>query len=448
MVATQGEDITLTVGMTLKNLKAQAAQAKAQLRQAFQNNKGIDMASKSFGQAEKRLESFNRTIQGSRVEFAGWAMSIMFFGMLLQRVFSSIWRHASRTFQEVMQSTEDSTNGFTMLEGSMKYLGFTLGQALEPIAMSLIPIIDRIAEWVTLNPELAAGIVKWGAILGAIFMVGGSGVLAVNGFRELAILATQFKTALAASAGGKGALGFLATPVGAGVVAALIAIGAVSWLAFSKTPKAWEALKEAFSSVDFSTIRDAVGQLFQTITGMPLELDNLAWTLAWVAAVGIEGFKGFINVLAAVVSALASVINFAKAGWLQIQKIFASGDKQDEIDKQLQAVHARIGTNIENVAKSIKNSINAYNNQAETALLGVGGFKNQQLAKQALEASLNTPSNILPGAPFNKNFLESQPTVKDSILESNLPFVVKINLDGNQLAEAIFPRLIDAIDRS
>jgi hypothetical protein len=131
------------------------------------------------------IGSINKKLEPATKKFAGWAMSIMFFGMAMQRVFNGIWKSSTQTFQDVMHSTEGATTGFDMLQGSIKYLQFSIGAALEPVVMWLIPIIDRIAEWVQNNEGLTAGIITIGILLGGLFVGVGGGVLAINGFIEL-----------------------------------------------------------------------------------------------------------------------------------------------------------------------------------------------------------------------------------------------------------------------
>lgn len=128
-------------------------------------------------------------------KFAGWAMSIMFFGMGLQRLFDTIWKNGTKAFQDVMHSVEGTVTQFDILNGSIKYLQFNIGQALEPIVMFLIPIIDAMSELINQYPELTKWITVLGIALGTLFFVGGSGVLAINGFLTLALHLGLFTTA-------------------------------------------------------------------------------------------------------------------------------------------------------------------------------------------------------------------------------------------------------------
>lgn len=170
--------------------KANANMVKArkhllELRGAAQNAFVRGGYKKAVEEAEIATKRFNKAIGNVSKPFAGYAMSIMFFGMAIQRAMDAIWKSGTKTFNDVMHSVEGTTTGFDMLEGSLKYLQFSVGEALEPLAEALIPIIDFITDLVQQNPELVRGIVAWGAVLGAIFTVGGGGVLALNGFLEL-----------------------------------------------------------------------------------------------------------------------------------------------------------------------------------------------------------------------------------------------------------------------
>lgn len=104
--------------------------------------------------------------------FAGWALSIMFLGQAMKRTFNTIWKSSSKTFTDVMSSVSGTTTQFQLLEGSMTYMKFVAGQALEPIAAAIIPIIDKVSEWIQENESLFAGLVVafgvGGTALGAI----------------------------------------------------------------------------------------------------------------------------------------------------------------------------------------------------------------------------------------------------------------------------------------
>lgn len=167
----------------------------------------------------KAVKEVNRNL--TSIKFAGYAMSIMFFGQQLQRTFSSIARFGTKTFQDVMHSVAGTVTQADLLDSSFKYLGFTIGQALEPLIATLVPIIDRVSEWVTEHEELTKKIVATGVALGAIFAVGGAGVLAINGFIELAaklgLLKLNAEGAITSIDGLKGALTKIGGAIAIGV---------------------------------------------------------------------------------------------------------------------------------------------------------------------------------------------------------------------------------------
>lgn len=191
-------------------LRLQSEQAKAKLKE-FGNNlrevqkagspyvndfmrgyatqaQKVYIAQKNLNQAltemKPRLEKVSNFMNPD--VFQGWAMSLMFAGMALQRMSQSIYKFGTKAFQEISHSVEGTVTQTDMLEGSMKYLGFTIGAALEPVISFLIPIVDKISEWVEANPDLTRQAVIFTSIAGAIAMISGSAVLAwTNGLQPL-----------------------------------------------------------------------------------------------------------------------------------------------------------------------------------------------------------------------------------------------------------------------
>jgi hypothetical protein len=180
------EKIIIEIEMRLKKAQKDLdAYTKKTNQMTKVNAKQFDAYGKKLDKVTELQNNLTKVTGRTQRAFAGWAMSLMFFGMALQRVFQQVWKFGTSTFNDVMHSVEGTATQFDMLQGSLKYLGFTVGQALEPLAASLIPIVDLITDLVQRNPEMVAGIVKWTGILGTIFMVGGTGTLALNGFWEL-----------------------------------------------------------------------------------------------------------------------------------------------------------------------------------------------------------------------------------------------------------------------
>jgi hypothetical protein len=208
-----------------------------------------------------KLEAFNMPKDVFKpTPFAGWAMSIMFFGMALQRTFDTIWKSSTKTFQDVMHSVEGTVTKFDILNGSMAYLGFTAGQALEPLVALILPIIDAAQEWIQNNEKLSADIVTVGAVMGAMFLVGGAGVLAFNGFKDMLTIIKGIPSSIneIKNADFEG----IGNSIRTGVGAVVIAIG------FMTTA---EAIKDFFDSDEEGSLKNALkasGGILEMIGGM------------------------------------------------------------------------------------------------------------------------------------------------------------------------------------
>ena len=179
-------DMELVNGTFMADMKKTKARINAVMKSASTTvgkaNMLINSSIKKTGESVNTMGMSMK--QGTRA-FQGWAMSIMFFGMALQRAFSSIWRNSQKTFNDVMHSVEGTVTQFDMLGGSIKYLQFVAGAALEPLLFYIIPIIDMITDWIMRNEKLFAGIVAVGTVIGTVFAIGGAAALAVNGFIDL-----------------------------------------------------------------------------------------------------------------------------------------------------------------------------------------------------------------------------------------------------------------------
>lgn len=215
--------------------------------------------------------------------FQGWALSVMFFGMAMQQVFSGIWKSASTTFNDVMHSVSGTITSFDLLNGSVTYLQYSIGAALEPVAALLIPIIDSITEWVQKNEELVAGIVKWGFIIGSVLFMVGFLTLAFNGVWTMVKNVTT-------------ALKFLqANPLVAMAVAAILV---VTWLIKIKNEVGgWGNF--------FTAVLRAIVRLFMLTVAAIAGLFAEAWAvvkMGWNSVVtfigdGINTAIGWVNML-------------------------------------------------------------------------------------------------------------------------------------------------------
>lgn len=130
------------------------------------------------------MDDLDDKIAKSKFNFQGWALSIMFAGMAIQRIFSGISKFGVKTFNDIAHSVEGMTTNTDILQGSMTYLGFSIGQALEPVIGWLVPIVEWIANLVAEHPKWTAAVIATGIAIGGLLTVVGGTVLALYGLAE------------------------------------------------------------------------------------------------------------------------------------------------------------------------------------------------------------------------------------------------------------------------
>lgn len=179
-------EIRAEILKAMKNLRKVRKEVNNLQRPNIRSFKRVAAAQEQVVQGQQKLADAMKSQKQRMLEaqpaFAGYALSLLFFGQQLQRTFTQIGRFGVNTFKEISATVEGTTNNATMLEGAFKFLGFTIGEALDPLLGLLIPIVIKIGEWINDNPKLTAGIITLGAALGAIIATGGGLKLAYDGF--------------------------------------------------------------------------------------------------------------------------------------------------------------------------------------------------------------------------------------------------------------------------
>lgn len=398
-----------------------AAQKQLKRVQQHLNNlaRGSTKAFRKVAEAQEIVrhhsERLTKALSNGRVQFAGWAMSIMFFGMALTRTFNQITRFGTKTFQDVMHSVEGTVTNFDLLDGSLKFLGFTIGQAFEPFIGYLIPIVDKVTDWISQNQKLFTGIVAALGVGGFVLTAFGGGVLALNGFIEAFGL---LKVAVAPLAAAGGPLLVIA-----GVLAGLAAI---SWKSFSETPAAWEAIKNAFKGIKESGVlgdlKESLENLIQSIFPIfILNWEEIAWLLAWVGSVAAESFKIVISAISAVINSLSVLIDILQLADSAVQALF-TWDKETIVSAANTFKNSWKNASAD-IAKNVNSIGDAVMARRELMMMGPVGFKEQSIARQKAEAELKVPIN--QGTPF-----ADQSTTKGDV-------IVQVMLDTGVLANAV-----------
>jgi hypothetical protein len=258
-----------------QNLLAKLKKVKAPMA-------AVAMAQEKLARSSAALDSAM-----GKIPFSGYALSVMFLGQQLQAMFTNMARFGVKAFNDVMHSVEGTVTQSDMLNSSMTYLGFTIGQALEPVLAYLIPIIDKVADWIVQNPKLTAGIIAVGTALGTILGIGGAAKLAFDGlsgtFFALSGAFSSTSTALGAVSIGLG--GIL-------LVAGLLA------LAVAGVVLAWKGLVEGFSQLTSGVVDVFKGLLDGDFTLLLQGLINIVSGVVKICAVWVISFHSKILFLA------------------------------------------------------------------------------------------------------------------------------------------------------
>ena len=182
-------------------------------------------------------------------------------------------------------------------------LGFSVGEALQPLVDSLVPVVDTITEWVNNNPKLVSSITELGLVLGTLMATGGGLVLAKNGFSGMIEVLKKVPTT-ADGVKNYDWKGFGETiRNGIGVISIVIGI-----------TTATDAIKEFSQGTGEGTIKGAIlamSSIFTIAGGLRLIQGKAGGV--WMAVIGIaleEQAKGrLINDLVAVLAPFSALIN-------------------------------------------------------------------------------------------------------------------------------------------
>ncbi len=117
---------------------------------------------------------FNQMINTFRM----WALGVMFFGMMIQRIFLRILKTGITTFTQIQESMGFTGSAIQQVSAMFKYLGFIVGSVINRYLTPLLPVIWKIVRtikrWIEDNPELTAKIILWGLAIGTLLMLFGS----------------------------------------------------------------------------------------------------------------------------------------------------------------------------------------------------------------------------------------------------------------------------------
>jgi len=178
--------------------------------------------------AMRDMEKSAGLMKNSMLQFG---LSMLFGGMAIKRFFDTIAKDSFTTYNKLVANTQMANNATSQLTGAVTVLKFTMGEALnsvlEVLVPLLMPLLDKIIEFVQTHSKLVGWVVIIGILLGGLMMVVGQFVLLGLGLIAGTVLfgglGTAGATAGTAMAGGmvKGIGGLLKTGL---MILAVIAI--------------------------------------------------------------------------------------------------------------------------------------------------------------------------------------------------------------------------------
>lgn len=351
-------------------------------------------------------------------------LSIMFGGMAIQRTFGRIQRSAIKTFTDVMSTVEGASTNVSMLSANFEYLKFTIGSAIDQALGPFMPMIIRLVEGfiniIENNPEA----VFWGIVgaltVGTVFAAGGAFMLFVQGILSLAGVGNLKSLGGLPGILKKIGLAALAHPMITLVAIALAIIARLSWVAFNKTPEAWEAVKDAVKQLKepLEKVKNAFMSIVQTIfPDMSSSWEDIAWLLAWGFDIIIKGialsiskFEGFLRVV-------NIAINAVKAFWEYLSDPTGSKKARDALDLAF-AEFKKAGKDFANLQIEYEALVNE----------GPAQFKRASLLKQGYMVSTNTDTGYVSnlGKAPNYNTFNFNGLTQDEMAQRVIQAITRV----------------------
>jgi len=152
-------------------------------------------------QQMKEQALYSKHVQGNTTRMAMNFLSVMFIGQAITKMFKGLYQRATASFNELTKGTDGANKGLTMLQANIKFVQFSLGNALSEALMPYMDTITYVAETVSdffsKNPKLTLKAVFGGIALGTLMSIVGQVVLFVASMRNIATmtsLARKVKT--------------------------------------------------------------------------------------------------------------------------------------------------------------------------------------------------------------------------------------------------------------
>lgn len=192
------QDALKGVNKSIKNITDSGKAAARQLK----------YQSTAFKDINTIIKDIDKGIKKQKPQFQSWALSIMFAGMAMQRMAEGMATWGVKAYDDVSHSIIGTITENDRLQGSLMYLGYTVGEALQPFLAMLVPIVMWLAELVSEHKTFTGILITSALVLGILLSTLGGIVLAWAGIKAgmLAVFGIDMAGWAATSGGAVGAL--------------------------------------------------------------------------------------------------------------------------------------------------------------------------------------------------------------------------------------------------
>jgi hypothetical protein len=171
------------VNVELVKMKNLANSAYTQL--AAKNKETADAGLAIKQRLEDQQKELRRVAQETKTaakeagRFKGEWLSVMFFGMAIQRAFGGFLRAASQTFNRVTEGTAQANNGLTQMSAAWEFFKYSFMETLlnsalfEHIVKFALMLVEKWGDLSDKTKELVADVVLFAAALGTAMATAG-----------------------------------------------------------------------------------------------------------------------------------------------------------------------------------------------------------------------------------------------------------------------------------
>ena len=399
---------------------------------------------KPLDKARKAVQDYQNKLRGLSDALLNVSLSVLFFGMAIKKLATSIIKSAVTSFNKITYGAEGAGGALGVLNVHFELLKYTLGAAIDTLLQAFLPtileVILAVQDWIEQNPALAAGILIFVAAIGSLMVVLGTVTSLFTGVVKAIALFSEggslAGTITAAS------LGTVLTVI-ALIIAALVLLYAAWKSNFGGirefTSKTFTTIKEIFETT-FGFILRTLGNIMDIITGI-LEGDwgKVGAALVRIFSDAIKTVMMLWSELGAVTyNIMALAINGIKDLFLSLMTLIPTGVKK---------LYEMLG--FDDKAKQIQDYIDTLNSFRTSKGFGIQYKTGKEMYDQNFGAGnplLNFDALLTKGASYGKTGGASP---VDTATQKTQEFATTVTESNNKLlksAELLVQEEMNAVE--